>query len=95
MRSLHENTISCYINPASLLLMALMIAAKGEISATYDLFANHMKLQDYFIFFLLGLSTFYIQTLRYLALKYDEPGKLSNYLYLSTIYQLVFDILIF
>lgn len=86
MRTLHENTVSCYINPAQLFAMVIIISIKGDITATKDLFINQMDYIDYIFFFILGFSSFYNQTLRFYALKYDEPGKLSNYLYLTTVY---------
>ena len=75
--------------------MSTIILINGDYKKTKELFINKMDYIDYIFFGILGLSTFYIQNLRFYALKYDEPGKLSNYLYLTTIYQLLFDILIF
>ena len=86
MRTLHENTISCYINPTQLFLMVLIILINGDLKNTKELFINKMDYIDYIFFSILGFSSFYNQTLRFYALKYDEPGKLSNYLYLTTVY---------
>jgi len=86
MRTLHENTVSCYINPAQLFAMVLIILIKRDLKNTIELFMCQMDYMDYILFSILGFSSFYNQTLRFYALKYDEPGKLSNYLYLTTVY---------
>ena len=86
MRTLHENTVSCYINPAQLFAMLIIILIKGDLKNTIELFMVQMDYKDYILFSILGFSSFYNQTLRFYALKYDEPGKLSNYLYLTTVY---------
>ena len=50
---------------------------------------------DWVYVVLLSFGTVSNQILRYLALQYEEPGKLSQYIYLNVLYQLAFDMAIF
>ena len=95
MKNLHENTISCYINPSMGLFMLTVMFFKGEISSSLSLFSTQLTWLDWLLLFLCGLGAVVFQTFRYMALQYDEPGKLSQYIYLSALYQLLFDIFIF
>ena len=86
MKDLHENTISCYLNPNMGLFMLTVILFKGELHSTYLFYFHQLQWLDWVLLFLCGLGAVVFQTFRYLALQYDEPGKLSQYIYLSALY---------
>ena len=50
---------------------------------------------DWCMVVFLGVGSVMLQQLRFMAMRYDEPAKLSLYQYLVTIYQLFYDIFIF
>lgn len=88
MKNLDENTVALYMNPALAIIMFFYIRYKGQ---TFDVFADFGWL-DWFLTIFFSVNTVIVQTLKFKALQNEEPGKLSHYQYLGTVYQLVFDV---
>lgn len=55
MRDLHENTVSCYLNPSMALFMFSVIVAKSEIADTLALLKS-VELLDWLLFALTGVG---------------------------------------
>ena len=94
MRGLDRRTVSCFQSPSTGLLMFTLIIIKGEIAPTMQLLCS-LELLDWCLLLICGGGVVVVQILRYVAFQCDEPGKLSQYIYLSTLYQLLFDVFIF
>ena len=95
MKKLHENTVNCYVNPSMLFFMGIIILFRGQVQSTWDLLTIEMTWYYFFLYTVFGTLTMVNQTLRFVAMQYGEPAKLSQYTYLTTPYQLMYDIFIF
>jgi hypothetical protein len=37
LKGLHENTVSCYLNPIVLIIISLVVVIKGEVGDTWEM----------------------------------------------------------
>ena len=89
MKGLHENTVSLYMNPCLAIVMGIYMYWVGLSAAPF--FESQFKLLDWFLLIWFSVGTVLVQTLKFSALQYEEPGKLSHYQYFLSIYQLIYD----
>jgi len=94
MKGLNTNTATCYTNVAITLFCSTIIICKGDTPLLQEVLSQ-CKFIDWILFALSGVAVIYLQTFRYLALQYDEPGKLTQYVYLLSLFHLVYDVFIF
>ena len=82
MKGLHDSTVSIYVNSTICIVMFFATYALG-----YDMQIFHnLEPLDWLLFFLIGLVNNLAQMARFIAIKYDEPGKVSHYSYILSIY---------
>ena len=86
MKGVHERTISCYSNPSQLLVMLIIMFFRNNLAEMFIIIRNKFALADYLLFGLFGFCTSNSQTLRFLAIQYDEPKNLMPYTYLTSVY---------
>ena len=53
MKNLHENTVSCYLNPSLLFLMIVIIMIKDEVEFTIDLI-HQLEVTDWILLVTIG-----------------------------------------
>ena len=93
MGSLHANTIACYQCPVLAVTMFIAMKIKGfDIGFFFD---GHLEITDWLIFIMLANVSIVSMALKFKALQYDLPGNLSNYSYFASVYQLLYEVLIF
>jgi len=93
MNNLHYNAIACYQNPFMAISLYSVIKIRGlDLQYFTD---GHLQFIDWLLFLTISVILVISQSLRMQALKYDEPGKLSHYNYFSSVYQLLYETIIF
>ena len=90
MKGVPEIAVSLYKNPLSLVFNLMIMWGEG---LDLKIFRECTWIDWLVIIVWAGLSIAY-QTLKFRALQYEFPGKLSHYQYLASVYQLIFDIAI-
>lgn len=91
MKGLHPNAVSLYLNPTLTFFMIM----DQVVCATSPSIFWHLEFFDWFLLFIFGVNAFAVQSLKYMALQYQEPAKLSHYQYMNSVYQLMFDVFLF
>ena len=74
--------------------MLIIIIFNNQFQETVIIYSN-LGTNDWVLFCTLGLVSVLFQNFRYISLKYDEPAKLSQYQYITTVYSLIFDLYVF
>ena len=59
LRGLHENTVSCYLNPVLLVIMTLVVVCKAEVATTWEL-VKKCGWIELILFLLLGSSSVFL-----------------------------------
>ena len=89
MKGMHENTVSLYMNPTLAILMYFCLI---YMDLDLTIFWTQFQLYDWLLIIFFSVGTVLVQTLKFIALQNEEPGKLSHYQYMGSIYQLFFDV---
>lgn len=83
MKGLHENTVSLYMNPALGIVMYIVISVQGLDNSLLwggaDKDGKSFQWIDWFLIVFFSIGTVIVQTLKFLSLQYELPGKLSHY----------------
>ena len=78
------------MNPTLGIAMYIYMVCAGYDSSIF--FKDSFEPLDWFLVTFFSIGTVLVQTLKYNALQYEEPGKLSHYQYFLSIYQLIYDV---
>ena len=84
MKGLHENTVSLYMNPTLGIIMGIYMYCIELTPAIF--FSDQFFVFDWFLIIFFSCVTVIVQTLKFSALQYEEPGKLSHWQYFLSIY---------
>ena len=90
MRKMHENTISCFQQPIAVISCSIILYN----TIGFD-FIKDLSYKSYILFALMGTTTNITSALRVRAYKHCDVSTLAVYQYLSTPFQLTFDLMIF
>ena len=82
MNKMHENTTSLYNNPMIAIVMFIVMTWQGHSLSYYC----ELKYFDYILFLFVSSNQVFNQVIKFLSMKYDEPGKVAHWDYFSSIY---------
>jgi drug/metabolite transporter (DMT)-like permease len=91
MKGLHQYTVALYLNPTLTFFMILDQVVQGDSPYIF----TQLDGIDWLLLLVFGVNAFAVQTLKYLALQYQDPAKLSHYQYMNSVYQLMYDLFLF
>lgn len=95
MQDMNPEALPLYLNMGQVVINLLYISMKGELMLTYELYTTKFDFVDVLLLFVQNLCSVTFQTLRLMAMKHGEPGKLSQWMNLNQVYALIYDVLFF
>jgi drug/metabolite transporter (DMT)-like permease len=91
MKGLHKYTVSLYVNPTLTFFMILDQVVQGDSPYIF----TQLEGIDWLLLVVFGINAMGVQVLKYLAVQYEDPAKLSPIQYMNSVYQLLFEVFLF